>query len=183
MKLTAALMSLNIAFYAALAYASSSALRIDEAYILKYGLNKEAFLAGAYWQIFTSLFLHFDFPHLGYNMVFLAIFGSRAEEIYGKKFLPIYLACGLLAALAMLAYPPRAVSAGASGAIFGVLGANLIAQRNLYPRGVYTSLLYGFIFFMLAAATGFLAHLLGLVFGFIIGYWVTRNWYPESKDF
>lgn len=181
MKLTGVLISLNIAFYAALAYLSSNVLRIDEAYILKYGLNKEAFLSGAYWQIFTSLFMHFDFSHLGYNMLFLAIFGSRAEEIYGKKFLPIYLVCGLLASLATLAYPSRTVSAGASGAIFGVLGANLIAQRNLYPKGVHTSLLYGFIFFILAATTGFLAHLLGLVFGFVIGYWITRDWYPEEE--
>lgn len=180
MKLTGALIFLNIGFYAVLGYLSSNALVIEDAYTLKYGLNKEAFLRGAYWQIFTSLFVHFDFAHLGYNMVFLAIFGARAEEIYGKKFLPIYLAGGLFASLTMLAYPPETVSAGASGAIFGVLGANLVAQRNLYSKGVFTSLMYGFIFFILAATTGFLAHLLGLVFGFMIGYGLTWNWYREE---
>ena len=174
------LILINIIFYLVLAYMSSNALEIDPAYMLKLGFEKEAFLAGAYWQIFTSMFMHFDFPHLGYNMIFLAIFGYKAEEIFGKRFLFIYLTCGLLASLPAFLYP-LTVSAGSSGCVFGILGANLAAQRALYPRGIWTSILYGFIFFILAAAAGFLAHFLGLVFGFLIGYWITRDWYPEDQ--
>ncbi len=124
-------------------------------------------------------------------MIFLVLFGPKAEEIYGRqRFLFIYLASGLFSSLVFLMYPPWTVSAGASGAIFGILGANLVALRVKYPHGIKNSLLYGFLFFILAKSTGFAAHLAGLVFGFAVGYVITRNWYPveepvevEEQDF
>ncbi|MFQ6135573.1 MAG: rhomboid family intramembrane serine protease [Candidatus Hydrothermarchaeales archaeon] len=182
MRVTSLLLGINILSYGVLAYLSSSWLQIDDYWMLKFGLDTGAFLAGAYWQIITNMFAHFNFPHLGYNMIFLAIFGAKGEEIYGgKQLVVLYLTCGLFASLASFFYPLGTVSAGASGAIFGILGACLIAQRNIYSSGVWTSLFYGFIFFILAATTGFLAHLVGLIFGFLLGYWITRNWYPEEE--
>ncbi|MFQ5975212.1 MAG: rhomboid family intramembrane serine protease [Candidatus Hydrothermarchaeales archaeon] len=182
-SMTYFLLIVNILFYIILAYLSSSWLEIDRYWMAKFGLNNAAFLSGAYYQILTSMFAHFNFPHLGYNMVFLAIFGAKAEQVYGSKYLLlIYVVCGLFASSVSFFYPLGTISAGASGAIFGILGTVLIANRNQYSGGTSTSLFYGFVFFILAATTGFLAHLVGLIFGFILGYWITRDWYPKEDE-
>ncbi len=181
-RVTATLMALNIITYLVLAYNSRSFLEIDHFWMLKYGLNMQDFLDGAHFQIVTNLFLHFDLSHLGYNMIFLFFFGSKCEEIYGeKRFLGLYMFCGIVSSLSAFAYPLNSISAGSSGAIYGILGATLIAQRNLYPSGMITSFIYGMIFFLLAAATGFLAHLIGLIIGFGTGFMITRNWYPDEE--
>ena len=181
--MTYILLGINIVVYLILAYLSTSWLTIDRIWMTRFGLNKIAFVSGAYYQILTSMFTHFDITHLGYNMIFLTIFGAKAEEIYGsKRLIIIYIVCGLFASSVSFIYPLGSVSAGASGAIFGILGTVLIANRNLYPGGIKTSFSYGFVFFILAASTGFLAHLVGLIFGFIIGYWITRNWYPKEEE-
>ncbi|MEE8401185.1 MAG: rhomboid family intramembrane serine protease, partial [Candidatus Hydrothermarchaeaceae archaeon] len=116
------------------------------------------------------------------NMIFLALFGPKSEEIFGTRgFLFLYLASGLFASLVFLIYPPGSISAGASGAIFGILGANLVALRGKYPGGIKNSILYGFLFFILAKSSGFAAHFAGLVFGFAAGYIITRDWYPKKE--
>jgi len=182
-RVTFVLMGLNILVYLILAYLSGDILEIDKFWMIRFGLNKEAFLSGAYWQILTNLFVHFDLPHLGYNMIFLFFFGSKCEEIYGeKRYLGLYLFCGVVSSFVAFIYPVRSISAGSSGAIYGVLGASLIAQRNLYPSGMLTSVLYGAIFFIMAAATGFLAHLVGLIVGFSAGFIITRDWYPKEEE-
>ncbi len=179
--ITLLLIAINVLVYAILAYKSGNFLEIDIEYMKILGISKGSFLSGNYYQIISSFFVHFDLPHLGYNMVFLGIFGFKAEKLYGKKlFLLIYFVSGMLSSLVCFFYPDFALFAGASGAIFGILGAVLIAQRNVYPQGVYTSLYYAFVFFILAATTGFISHLLGLVIGFLLGYMITKDWYPEE---
>lgn len=80
-------------------------------------------------SILTSLFLHSGWMHLISNMVFLWIFGDNVEDILGHwKYLAFYLLCGIAAALAQYAVNPdsRIPQIGASGAIFGVMGAYLV---------------------------------------------------------
>ncbi|MBI4344652.1 MAG: rhomboid family intramembrane serine protease [Euryarchaeota archaeon] len=176
------LLAVNTAIYGILASQSATPIQIDRRYMALLGMEPQAFLGGAYWQVITSFFVHFDLPHLGYNMVFLAFFGTRAEELYGsRRILGLYLILGFFTSLASLLYP-RGISAGASGAIFGLLGLVLVASRNLYPRGIWTSLLYGFVLFVLASATGLIAHLAGLVLGLAVGGWITRDWYPSTEQ-
>jgi rhomboid protease GluP len=191
MRPTSRFIAINVGVYAVMAYFSGSFLVLDERWAYRYGLYNQAFLNGAYYQLLTSLFFHFDLAHLGYNMVFLAIFGYRAEDIYGeKRFALLYISSGVAASILTflyntvnLAHFTQTVSAGASGAIFGTLGAVLIAQRNLYAGGVRTSALYAFIFFIMAQTTGFMAHLFGLIFGFAAGYVITWNWYPGGDQY
>ncbi|WP_313133935.1 rhomboid family intramembrane serine protease [Anaerocolumna sp.] len=81
-----------------------------------------------YYRFFTYMFLHFGFDHLVNNMLVLFFIGDKLERIVGKvKYLCIYFASGLLAGIASLGYNMLknnyVVSAGASGAIFGVVGA------------------------------------------------------------
>lgn len=91
---------------------------------------------GEWWRIFTSMFLHFGIDHLANNMIVLLCVGDVLERTVGRvRYLIIYLVSGLCGGVLSLAMMVRmedtAVSAGASGAIFGVIGAVLwIAIRN-----------------------------------------------------
>ena len=83
--------------------------------------------------IFTSMFMHAGWLHLGSNMLYLWIFGDNVEDGFGHvKFLLFYLVCGIAATLAQLAVSAGSdiPNLGASGAIAGVLGAYLV----LFPR-------------------------------------------------
>ena len=92
----------------------------------------------SYLTLFTSQFLHGDWLHLIFNMLFLWVFGNNIEDRLGRiRFLPFYLICGALAGLAQSAADPDSPVPliGASGAISAVLGAYLV----LYPRvGVWS---------------------------------------------
>lgn len=94
----------------------------------------------------TSMFLHAGFLHLGGNMLYLFIFGPAVEQALGHvRFLGFYLASGVAAALAMVAFTPHShvPMIGASGAIAGVLGAYFV----LYPRARILALFPVFVFF------------------------------------
>ena len=89
---------------------------------------------GDFPTIFTSMFMHAGWLHLGGNMLYLWIFGDNVEDNFGHiKFLVFYLLCGIAATLAQLAFSAGSgvPNLGASGAIAGVLGAYII----LFPRG------------------------------------------------
>lgn len=83
--------------------------------------------------IFTSMFMHAGWLHLGGNMLYLWIFGDNVEDSFGHvKFLIFYLLCGIAATFAQLAFNSgsNVPNLGASGAIAGVLGAYIL----LFPR-------------------------------------------------
>ncbi len=173
MLVTFAIVFINIGVYLFFAAHASSPLTVEE-FSSSMALTVDALERGEFSRLITNLFFHFDFPHLGYNMVFLTIFGIRCEKIFGsRKFLLIYFISGIFSSLSIFLYPQGSVLAGASGAIFGILGSILVAQRTLYAHGFATSLLYGMVFFIIAVTTGFMAHLLGLIMGFVLGYVLT----------
>jgi len=91
------------------------------------------FTVPAWATIFTSMFLHAGWLHIGGNMLYLWIFGNNIEDAMGHvKFTLFYLACGVAAALTMVLVDPLSTTpvVGASGAISGVLAAYML----LYPR-------------------------------------------------
>lgn len=140
--------------------------------------NLAVIVQGKYWQLFTSMFVHVNLLHLILNMVFLLIFGLRAEELFkGKEFLFTYLVSGLAGNILSLLLPIDTVSAGASGAIFGIFGANVIYLRKTLGMPVYTALIYSLLFLMLSASEGvnLFAHFGGLAAGLMIGYFFARN--------
>ena len=105
-------------------------------------------LPAALVPVLTSLFLHADIFHVGFNLLFLWIFGNNIEDRLGRPaFLAFYLAGGVAAAAAqVLAAPDSTVPIiGASGAIAAVLGA----YRVRYPRARVLSLVYFGLFFQL----------------------------------
>jgi len=134
---------------------------------------------GWYWQLFTSMFVHAGIVHLLGNMFFLLIFGLRAEEMFNiQEYLLIYFLSGLAGNLLSLAFGPYSapgilfVSAGASGAIFGVFGACIIYVRRAVGQSIITALMYAFFLFMIniGPCVNSLAHLGGLAVGLLIGY-------------
>jgi membrane associated rhomboid family serine protease len=87
--------------------------------------------AGDWWRPFTAMFLHASLIHIGLNMVFLYWIGTPVERTVGHlRFLLIYLVSGLCGSAAVLVLDPNAVTVGASGAIFGILGAALVYERQ-----------------------------------------------------
>jgi rhomboid family protein len=90
--------------------------------------------AGDVPTLFTSMFMHGGWLHLGGNMLYLWIFGDNVEDRFGHTtFIVFYLVCGLAATFAQLAFSlgSHVPNLGASGAIAGVLGAYIL----LFPRG------------------------------------------------
>jgi len=174
-KATPLLIAINLAAYIALAMLSGSP-EIDRYYIDIFGLNRGVLLKqDYYWQSLTSLFLHFNLPHLGYNLLFLAIFGYTAEEIYGwRRTLLIYLLSGIFASAVVLVLYSNAVFGGASAAVMGLTGALLSAHKS--GKKIIISALAVFLF--VAVSRVYVPHFAGFAGGFII----SRFSSPKSND-
>ena len=95
--------------------------------LIKFGANYDLLTkSGEYYRLFTCMFLHIGLWHLLCNMYSLYIIGKEIENLYGKsKYLVIYVLSGLCGSILSLAFSHNTISAGASGAIFGLLGALL----------------------------------------------------------
>jgi rhomboid protease GluP len=93
-----------------------------------FGQVNSAVWNGEVWRLLTAMFIHADPLHIFGNMVFLLIFGLRAEDMFNlDEYLSIYFISGIAGGLLTLALgPPDIPSIGASGAIFGMLGATLV---------------------------------------------------------
>jgi membrane associated rhomboid family serine protease len=99
-----------------------------------------------FFSVLTSMFMHAGILHLGFNMLFLWVFGNNVEDRLGRiRFTAFYLAGGFAAAFAQIAASPNSFIplVGASGAVSAVLGAYIV----LWPRATILSLLpLGFFF-------------------------------------
>ena len=138
---TKALIAVNVAVYLVnLAQGASlgrnaGSLFIDGALIGRAQLLDGSFIGvaeGEWWRLITSTFLHGSLIHLGLNMLMLWWIGAPMEEAIGRlRFLTLYLVSGLSgSAGALLLTDPNQVTVGASGAIFGILGAALVFERQ-----------------------------------------------------
>lgn len=129
MELTIVLVVVNVLAFFGLSFGGMTE---DAVYMLEHGAMYVPYMLenGEYYRLFTSLFLHFGFTHLLNNMVTLVIMGRYVEPLVGKvRFLIIYFISGLggnlLSGGIELITKDYVVSAGASGAIFGLTGALL----------------------------------------------------------
>ena len=86
---------------------------------------------GDWWRLVSAAFLHYGPIHLGMNMLALWWFGQPLEYALGRgRFLLLYLVSGLAGSAGALLLSPNAITVGASGAIFGILGAALVLERQ-----------------------------------------------------
>jgi membrane associated rhomboid family serine protease len=139
--ITLGLIALNVvAFFVELSQPSEGAL---QSFIQAWGVVPREYttvqdlpptIPLPFWStLFTSMFLHGGWMHLGGNMLYLWIFGDNLEKVMGAaRFAIFYLACGLAASFAHIVFGPGSSvpAVGASGAISGVLGGYLV----LFPR-------------------------------------------------
>lgn len=137
--------------------------------------------AGQWWRLLTSVFLHAGFLHLLFNMLALVQSGRVAERLFGTtRFVALYVFAGLTGSLVSILWHPGINSVGASGAIFGVLGAivaYLVRHGSAVPRALYMRhLKFALAFIAIALPNGFRhygidngAHLGGLFGGFVLG--------------
>jgi rhomboid protease GluP len=173
------LVVVNLAVYIYTSLLGNSFFHTADSILKIYGQYAYAvFYYGWWWQLITSMFVHVDIVHLAGNMFFLLIFGLRAEELFTDiDYYAVYLASGLAGNLLSLLLPPLTVSAGASGAIFGLFGAVIVYLRKVVERSVVGALLFAFMFLLItvSAGTNILAHFGGLAAGLGIGYWLAKS--------
>jgi rhomboid protease GluP len=153
----------------------------NTAVLVRLGAKVTALIAaGQYWRMLTSMFLHIGIAHILFNGYALVIIGTELERIFDSgRFLAIYLLSGLFGSLASYAFVPS-LAAGASGAIFGLIGALaaffLLHRERLGSWGrarlanivflIVINLFFGFT----QPGIDNMAHLGGLVSGFGLGW-------------
>ncbi|MDD3570401.1 MAG: rhomboid family intramembrane serine protease [Lachnospiraceae bacterium] len=168
---TISLIFINIIVWAFLKLTGSEA-----SFIMRFANDSQRVINNQeYYRLITSMFLHGGITHLGYNCLSLYIFGSRAEKYLGKiSYLLIYFISGLFSSIASV-YFTGGISVGASGAIFGIIGAMIVFtgsnRREMEGLNFFTILLWA----IAGIAMGFVdisvdnfAHLGGIATGLII---------------
>jgi len=152
-------------------------LALPEEYILNFvQINGNIIYEYEYWRLITSMFLHADILHLFSNMIALLLFGATVENnryVSKLEFVLIYFISGLIGNLFTLwLLPTYAISLGASGAIFGLIGASFIIvateNRALLPIALIYVAYY--IFASFSPGINIWAHIFGLIGGMLIGY-------------
>jgi rhomboid protease GluP len=172
---TYVLIAANVGAYALTSMMSGNFLTTSDSVLNAYGQYNAAVFNGEVWRLFTAMFMHVDITHIAGNMLFLFIFGLRAEEMFDlEEYLAVYFLSGLTGGLLSLLMGPEVLSVGASGAIFGILGATLIYVRRAIGQSIATALFYAFFLFIINIGenVNILAHLGGLAVGLLIGYLV-----------
>ena len=183
---TVALIVINVAVFFILTMFGDTE---DAVFMLQHGAMYEPNIIEGheYYRIFTCLFLHFGITHLLNNMVLLGALGWNLELEIGKvRFVIIYFASGIIGNIVSLFYDltleQPAVSAGASGAIFGLMGALLyvvIANRGrlgrLSGRGMLVMVALSLYFGLTSTGVDNLAHIGGVVSGFLLAVLLYRR--------
>lgn len=159
--------------------------------LLKYGANLDVLVKnGEYYRLFTCIFLHIGIMHLLCNMYSIYIIGREVENLFGKiKYIIIFILSGIFGSIMSLAFTHNTISAGASGAIFGLLGALLYfgmhyrtylgeaIKRSIIPI-IVVNLIIGFF----AEGIDLAAHIGGLVGGILLAMMVGVPDKSKTKD-
>ena len=178
---TASIIVVNVIVYIILA-ATGNPGSAEFMYLHGANFGQAVFKDFEIWRLVTSMFMHFSLSHLVSNMIYLAILGYQLENTLGKwKYLLIYFLSGIGASLVSSAYyyfkDQPTVSAGASGAIYGLIGVfvylTILTARRQRSGQLFFRIAVGMIFifyssFMGVAVDG-AAHVGGFIFGMILG--------------
>lgn len=149
----------------------------DNYTLLLFGANLDALTKnGDYYRLLTSMFLHIGIMHLLCNMYSLYIIGKEVENVFGKwKYLVIYILSGIAGSILSLAFNHNTICAGASGAIFGLLGALLYFGYYYRPylgatltRSIIPVIAINLIVGFLDSGIDNSAHIGGLVGGLLV---------------
>lgn len=146
-----------------------------------------------YYRFFTCMFLHFGFTHIAENMVVLLFLGDNVERAVGRvKYLLIYILGGMIGSCGSFLYAriynEGMISAGASGAIFALIGALLVLVirnkgklENMTTLRVCVLIAYALYNGFMSENVDMAAHLFGLMGGFVIALILYRG--PVEKEY
>ena len=179
--LTYGLIGINLIYFLLMVYAglhlfpTAATVTIDQRVLVDFGAKVNTLIqAGEVWRLFTSTIIHIGIVHLAFNLYALWALGPLTEQSLGhRRFLAVYILSGLGGSTASFIFSP-ALSAGASGAIFGLLGALLYYSYKspaLWKSGLGMNLvvviLVNFGFGLVQPGIDNYAHLGGLITGTI----------------
>jgi membrane associated rhomboid family serine protease len=171
---TMTLIGLNVLAYVVQLTSGTSLLTGLDRITTDYGMWPRAIAIGdEYYRLFTAMFLHASFLHIGFNMLVLWMLGPQLEQILGHvRFTTLYLVAGLGGSVASFWFSsPGIVGVGASGAIFGLMGAYVVVGKKL--RTDITQILgliaINVVIGFVAGGVDWRAHLGGLATGAAVG--------------
>jgi rhomboid protease GluP len=186
--ITPILINLNILVFIAMVVSGVSIISPESEQLLNWGANfKPVTLNGQWWRLLSCCFIHIGVLHLLMNMYALMYIGLLLEPLLGKaRFFSAYIVTGIAASLTSLLWNDLTISAGASGAIFGMYGVFLaMLTTNHIEKSARQSLLASIGIFVvynlmsgMQAGIDNAAHIGGLVSGIAIGY----IFYPSLKE-
>ena len=150
-------------------------------------------LHGEFWRFITPIFLHANALHVGLNMLNLFVLGVFLERLVGHlRFLLIYLVTGVIGVIASFYFAPQEISVGASGAIFGLVGAYsifVLAHRRAFPYGGIPAIGWLIVVVGINLSIGFFiqnvdnyAHIGGVLSGCLLGWWFTPRYQLSSTQ-
>jgi membrane associated rhomboid family serine protease/Flp pilus assembly protein TadD len=193
MLITQALFGINVAVFVGMLLSGASAMSPSSESLLAWGANYGPYtLSGDWWRLLTSCFVHIGIVHIGFNMWCLWSLGGLAERLYGRvTFASVYLLCGISGSLGSLWWHATpALSAGASGAIFGIAGAVIASIKlgefssGVMVQGTMQSLIvfigYNVVFGAISGTTDNACHFGGLAAGVMLGALIAKV-APESR--
>lgn len=175
---TRALVAIMVGIYAA-QLAGGSSINANTGWIFEKGVliaaaidsngNVVGVAHGDWWRLLTAAFLHYGPIHLGMNMLALWWFGQPLEAALGRgRFIGLFLVSGLAGSAGALLFKPLAPTVGASGAIFGILGAAIVLERQrtyVFGGSAMTMLVLNLAFTFAASNISIGGHLGGLAGG------------------
>jgi rhomboid protease GluP len=189
------LIALNLLMFAITWLAGANLLGKHTEVLLRFGADQGILtLNGQWWRLFSSMFLHFGWWHIAANLYVLWASGPMIEKLFGSLYFSLlYVIAGLCGSIASALVHPFVVSAGASGAIFGLFGgliAFMLNPRTRLPPSVVKAqrngalLFAGYSLFSGFTATGVdnAAHLGGLLGGLAIGFLLARPLNQEARE-
>lgn len=190
--ITPLLIYVNVLIFVLMLIGGANIMQPGNEVLLNWGANfRPSTLDGEWWRLFTCCFLHIGILHLLFNMYALFYVGILLEPLVGKtRFLLAYLLTGVISSMASLWWNEYTISAGASGAIFGMYGLFLaLLTTNLIDKTTRRSMLtsigvfvgYNLLFGMQEGIDN-AAHIGGLLSGLLMGYVLVFSLRkPENK--
>lgn len=181
---TTALIAINLAVYVAGiggGLGTSDAMTLDGGLIGEGFSRTEGFIGvahGEWWRMVTSGFLHAGLIHIGFNMLILYQLGQLLEPVLGRvAFAVTYFAAMLTGSFGVLLLSPDRLTVGASGAVFGMMGAALALMRsrgiNVFDTGLGGLVMINLLITFSVPGISIGGHVGGLVGGFVAGWILT----------
>ena len=175
---TRILIGINVAVYSVNLLQGASLSRNGGSLFNDWLLNGPAVANGDWWRLITAAFLHGSIIHIALNMLFLWIIGTPLEIAIGRwRYLAIYIVTALAGSAGALVFTPEANTVGASGAIYGILGAAVVLEQqgiNVLGGSALGLAILNFALSLTIPGVSIGGHLGGFIGGIACGLAVTR---------